>query len=150
MKSWRPAQTLKLSMLGLALIFCALGWRAVLLRAHYPAQTVAISKAAYHRRPAPKPYSFPAGGRQLFPNYRLVALYGSPSMPVLGALGEQPMDATIARVKQLAASYQPYAAEHVLPTLEIIATVASASPTDNGDYSQETAVADLQPWITAA
>ncbi len=86
----------------------------------------------------------------MFPNYRLVALYGSPGMPVLGALGEQPMDATIARVKQLAASYQPYAAEHILPTLEIIATVASASPTDNGDYSQETTAADLQPWITAA
>src|SRR5437868_5752771 len=66
------------------------------------------------------------------------------------ALGEQPIDETIARVKQLAAAYQPYATEHILPTLEIITTIASASPTDNGDYSREVAMADLQPWITAA
>jgi hypothetical protein len=99
---------------------------------------------------AAQAYKFPEGGRKLFPAYRLVALYGSPQYAALGALGQQPMDATITRVQQLAVQYQPYSTEHILPTLEIIASVASAYPTDNGDYSQETAISTLEPWVDAA
>lgn len=98
----------------------------------------------------PKPYTFPNGGRTLFPQYRLVALYGTPGEPVLGALGQQSLPATMARVKQLAKAYQPYSPQPILPTLEIITTIASASPTANHDYSQEKSAASLQPWITAA
>jgi hypothetical protein len=98
----------------------------------------------------PKPFEFPAGGRTLTPAYRFVALYGSPDMPALGALGEQPIAESIARAQALAAAYQPLTAEHVYPTLEIITTIASAPPTDNGNYSQELDIAKLQPWIDAA
>lgn len=98
----------------------------------------------------PKPFTFLEGGRQLFPNYRLVALYGSPDMPALGALGEQPVGAAITRAQQLAAQYQPLVSEHVMPTLEIIATIASATPTANNDYSQEVDSAKILPWVTAA
>jgi hypothetical protein len=101
-------------------------------------------------KPQPKPYTFPAGGRSLTPGYRLVALYGTPGDPALGVLGEQDAGATIARVKQLAAAYQPLSQQHILPTLEIIATVASAYPTDDGDYSQAIDAATIQPWITLA
>jgi len=97
-----------------------------------------------------RPYEFPNGGRQIFPNYLMVGLYGSPDMPQLGALGQQSLPATLQRVKYLAASYQPYTGRHVLPTLEIIASVAADNPTANGDYSDERSVAALQPWITAA
>jgi hypothetical protein len=100
--------------------------------------------------PAPKPYEFPAGGRELFPKYRLVALYGLPTYPVLGVLGAQDLPASIARVKQLAATYQPLSKETIYPAFEMIATVASAEPTDNGDYSRETDVATLLPWVQAA
>ncbi len=96
------------------------------------------------------PYEFPAGGRTLFPNYRLVALYGTPDVPVLGALGAQNLPRSIARAKALAKTYQPYTKEHVLPTMEIITTVASASPTENEDYSQEVDIATLRPWVKAA
>lgn len=118
-------------------------------------QTAANQKYnAANRRPQKpatiKPYTFPDGGRTLFPAYRLVALYGSPDMPELGALGEQPVDAAIARVKDLAAQYQPLMNEHAYPTLEIITTIASATPTDNGDYSQEVDMAKLWPWVKAA
>lgn len=95
-------------------------------------------------------YTFPDGGRTLFPHYRMVALYGTPGAPVLGALGEQSLSASIVRVKQLAAAYQPYSKQPILPTLEIIASVASATPTSAGDYSREISPASLQPWITAA
>lgn len=97
-----------------------------------------------------KPYTFPGGGRTIFPNYRLVALYGTPGMPVLGALGEQNLPQSIARAKALTKTYQPYTSAHLLPTVEIITTIASATPTENGDYSRELEVAVLQPWVTAA
>lgn len=99
---------------------------------------------------APMAPIFPDGSRALVPHHRLVALYGTPSMPVLGALGEQSLPATIARVKDVAAQYQPFSTEPIMPTLEIIATVASASPTEDGDYSHEIAASDLEPWVRAA
>ena len=98
----------------------------------------------------PPPYTFPNGGKILFPDYRLVALYGTPGVPALGALGQQSLPASIARVKQIAASYQPYSKQPILPTLEIIITIASATPTSNNDYSRELPASEIQPWITAA
>jgi hypothetical protein len=96
------------------------------------------------------PYIFPAGGRTLFPGYRLIALYGSPDFPPLGSLGQQPLPATINRAKTLAEQYQPLFSEHALPTLEIIATVASAAPTPNGSYSEFISTSELNTWVTAA
>lgn len=96
-------------------------------------------------------YVFPAGGRTLFPAYRLVALYGSPGEPVLGVLGQYATPGqAIAAVKSLSLEYRPLAHEHILPTLEIIATVAAADPTDNNDYSSEMDAAALGQWIAAA
>jgi hypothetical protein len=100
--------------------------------------------------PPPEPFAFPVGGRTLASTYRLVALYGTPDEPALGALGEQPLPAAIDRVKGVARSYAPLSTSPVLPTFEIIATIASSSPTGNGDYSQEVDVAKLATWIQSA
>lgn len=97
-----------------------------------------------------KPYEFPGGGRALLPNNQLVALYGTPGSTVLGALGEQDLPSAITRVKALAAEYQGLVSHPVYPTFEIIATIASASPTANGDYSREIDPASLKPWIDEA
>lgn len=113
-------------------------------------QLIAPNPARPLSLPPPPPFQFPDGGEVLMPNFHLVALYGEPDTPALGALGEQSLDASLARVKALAASYQPFSATPVMPALEIIATVASATPTDNGDYSTEVSPAVLQPWVTAA
>lgn len=80
---------------------------------------------------------------------RMVALYGHPGAPVLGVLGEQDVRASIDRVRQVAA---PYGADgrEVLPAFEIIATVASSSAGADGDYSAESSVAELRPWVDAA
>lgn len=96
------------------------------------------------------PFALPSGGKTIFPQQKLVALYGAPGAPVLGALGQQDMQASIVRVKQLSAAYQPYSQAKILPTFEIIATVASESPTENNDYSKELSQKTLQTWITAA
>jgi hypothetical protein len=92
----------------------------------------------------------PDGGQVLFPMHRLVALYGNPGTPSLGALGEQGLYASIARARHMAALYRPLSQVPVVPTFEIIATVAQGSPGPNGLYSYETPVSTLRPWVRAA
>ncbi|WP_030474937.1 hypothetical protein [Lentzea albidocapillata] len=92
----------------------------------------------------------PGGGQVLFPGRLLVCLYGHPDGPALGALGEQDLEGSIARVKKLAAEYEPLSDVPVVPALEIIATVAHGSPGPDGDYSGETDVEALRPWVERA
>lgn len=92
----------------------------------------------------------PGGGQQVLPGRRLVALYGSPGYPQLGVLGEQDPAAAAARAQQLAAQYQALVAEPVVPTFEIIATIADAEAGPDGNYSRELSVAELEPWVDAA
>jgi hypothetical protein len=92
----------------------------------------------------------PGGGQVLFPFHRLVALYGHPGTPSLGALGQQGLRASIERARRLAAAYRPLSTVPVVPAFEIIATVAEAFPGPDGDYSYETPVALLRPWVEQA
>lgn len=92
----------------------------------------------------------PGGGQVMFPGRRLVALYGHPGAPTLGVLGEQDLTASIARAREVAAQYRPLSKVPVVPTFEIIATVAQASPGYDGNYSYVTPVSDIQPWVQAA
>ena len=92
----------------------------------------------------------PEGGQLLFPGRRMVALYGTPESPALGVLGEQPLEATLARAKSVAADYAPLSDVPVVPALEIIATVAASDPGDDGDYSSERSVERLLPWVEQA
>lgn len=98
----------------------------------------------------PKLPELPFGGRSVLPGYRYVGLYGSPNFPMLGALGQQDAVATIARTKAVAAEYQSYSLEKVIPTLEIIVTVASAGATSDGNYSQELDPAHFDNLIALA
>jgi hypothetical protein len=92
----------------------------------------------------------PGGGQILFPGRRLVAMYGAPGTPALGALGEQDLSASIARIRAIAALYRPLSSVPVVPAFEIIATVAQGSAGANGLYSYETPVAQLRPWVKRA
>ena len=92
----------------------------------------------------------PGGGQIFFPGRRLVALYGHPGGAALGVLGAQDLPASIARAKQLAATYAPMSSVPVVPTFEIIATVAEAAAGDDGNYSGESSVASLLPWVQQA
>ena len=92
----------------------------------------------------------PFGGTNLIPTYRFVALYGSPAFPSLGSLGEQDLEQSVARVKELASQYQPLSDETVIPSFEIITTIASAGLTENNDYSQELDPSTIKPWIDKA
>jgi hypothetical protein len=92
----------------------------------------------------------PGGGQVLFPSHLLVALYGHPGTPSLGVLGQQDLKASIARAKQVAAAYRRLSSARVVPALEIIATVAQGSPGPDGEYSYESPVASLRPWVQQA
>ena len=92
----------------------------------------------------------PGGGQVLFPMRRIVALYGSPGTPALGALGQQDLAASISRARQVAAQYSALSKEPVIPAFEIIATVAQGSPGPARTYSYESSVASLRPWVVAA
>ncbi|HZB48178.1 MAG TPA: hypothetical protein VE547_03715, partial [Mycobacteriales bacterium] len=93
----------------------------------------------------------PGGGQVMFPGRRLVAMYGHPGSGALGVLGEQPVDAAIARAKKLAAPYRALSGRTpVVPTFEIISTVATAPPGPDGNYSFEAPVSLLKPWVDKA
>ncbi|MBP2473489.1 hypothetical protein JOF53_002361 [Crossiella equi] len=92
----------------------------------------------------------PGGGQLVLPGRRLVAMYGHPGTPSLGVLGEQGVDETIKRVKELARSYEPFSDVPVVPSLEIIATVAQGGPGVDGDYSNEVSAESLRPWVDRA
>ena len=92
----------------------------------------------------------PGGGQVLFPHRRFVALYGTPSTPALGALGEQGLEESIERAERLARKYQDLTDDLVVPAFEIIVTIASAGPGDDGQYSRRLPPEDFVPWIEAA
>jgi hypothetical protein len=92
----------------------------------------------------------PGGGQVLFPGHLLVALYGHPGAPSLGVLGQQGLSASITRAKHVAAQYRTLSSARVVPALEIIATVAQASPGPDDEYSYESPVGSLRPWVQRA
>jgi hypothetical protein len=92
----------------------------------------------------------PGGGQILFPGRLLVALYGHPGAPALGALGQQGLQASIARARKAASQYRTLSHVPVVPAFEIIATVAGARPGMDGDYSYASSVASLRPWVRQA
>lgn len=83
------------------------------------------------------------------PGALYVALYGHPGSTNLGALGEQSLPATVDRLTRQAAAYEPFG-RPVVPTFEIIATVASAFPGADGDYSNEFPDSKFEPHLDAA
>jgi hypothetical protein len=91
----------------------------------------------------------PGGGFLVFPGRRLVALYGHPGVPALGSLGEQGMRQGLERIETFREAYEGDGLD-MLPTWEIIATIADATPGSDGDYSAESSVELLREWVDFA
>ena len=94
----------------------------------------------------------PGGGLLMFESgraRRLVAMYGHPATSQLGVLGEQDPSEGVARLASIAEGYDADGSDVVL-AFEIIATVASARAGRDGDYSNETALDEIRPWIAEA
>ena len=91
----------------------------------------------------------PGGGGLVFPGRRMIALYGHSFAPELGVMGEQDPAAAAALATQYAQQYQPMEEQPVIPAFEIIVTVASEFPGEDGDYSNEAPIDTIVPWIDA-
>ena len=94
----------------------------------------------------------PGGGLLMFGedfSRRLIAIYGHPVTSALGVLGEQGPEEGVERLAEIATGYEADGAL-ILPTFEIIATVASAGAGRDGDYSAETDRDVIRPWIETA
>ncbi len=92
----------------------------------------------------------PGGGQLVFDHKRYVALYGHPGTPSLGVLGEQGTAETIDLAADRAADYADLTEDTVVPTLEVIVTVAAGSAGSDGNYSTEFDAEKFVPLIEAA
>ncbi|MCM6761865.1 hypothetical protein NB037_05470 [Rathayibacter sp. ZW T2_19] len=101
-------------------------------------------------RAAATGWQLPGGGQRLFGGHLFVAIYGTPGAPVLGVLGEQGLEATIERAATVAEPYRALTPLQVVPSLEIITTVAAGSAGGDGDYSNELPADGIRPYIDAA
>ena len=77
-----------------------------------------------------------------------VALYGKVDTDRLGVLGEYDAQGALEFAQEVSAGYRGFG-RPVVPTFEIIASVASFEEGD-GDYSNESPIAQLRPWIDVA
>ncbi len=95
------------------------------------AQTLA-GGAQEQEAPPPLP-ELPRGGRRLFPDHRIVAFYGAPQDEQLGILGIGTLRQAARKLERQA---RPYARKTrpVLPAFELIATIATAAPGEDGLY----------------
>lgn len=94
----------------------------------------------------------PGGGFYILPKEsprRYVAFYGHPETSALGALGEQGPIATLERMGPFLQAYGGDGSQ-VVPTFEMIASVAAAQATDDNDYSFEWPVEAFEEWIRVA
>ncbi|MDT8305803.1 MAG: hypothetical protein RRC07_07695 [Anaerolineae bacterium] len=125
-----------------------------------PPATPTATPAPPPATPAPtatdSPYSeiaaLPGDPQPYLSRYRLVAYYGSPPSAALGVLGAAPREVILARLREVAATYQALAAPgiHVLPTFHIITTVADRWPGPEGRYSHQMDALYLEEWLAAA
>ena len=92
----------------------------------------------------------PGGGQLVFDHTRYVALYGHPGTPSLGLLGEQGTEETIDLAADRAADYADLTEDTVVPTLEVIVTMAAGSAGSDGNYSTEFPAENFVDLIEAA
>lgn len=91
----------------------------------------------------------PPGGRTLFPDYRVVAYYGAPQDPALGALGIGTPDDAAAELEKQARTYER-PGRPVLPAMELISTIAAADPGESGDYRTHQPRSVIDRYLKAA
>ena len=93
--------------------------------------------------------TLPLGGRSIFPEYRVVAYYGTAGNAALGVLGEDTPERILPRLRRAAKGFGT-ADRKVQLAYELIASVAQASPGADGDYSQMIEMGQIRRYVDAA
>ncbi len=107
------------------------------------------SNAGAEASPTPRPIELPGGGRQIFPQHRIVGFYGHPADDELGELGIGTPDAAGKRLLEQARDYETRKRK-VLPVMELLATVATYDPGPDGTYRRRTTNGVIRRYLRAA
>jgi hypothetical protein len=99
--------------------------------------------------PPPAPPELPTGGRRIFPDYRVVAYYGAPQHVELGALGIGRPDQAVRKLRRQARHYETKR-RPVLLALELISTIATGAPGDDGKYRMHQKDRVIDRYLRAA
>jgi hypothetical protein len=129
----RAAARRRLALLGTAAALALVGGVLAGARSGGEEAVTAGASAEAQRPERPKRLELPRGGRRLFPDWRVVAYYGAPQDPQLGALGVGRLTNAVKRLERQARPYERKT-RPVLPALELIATIALADPGADGKY----------------
>jgi hypothetical protein len=89
------------------------------------------------------------GTRQWFPAGRVVAYYGTPGTASLGVLGATGPEQAAYQLEKAASAYRS-PGRVVVPTFELIATVADPEPGPDGSYSHAISTADVWRYLAVA
>jgi hypothetical protein len=90
----------------------------------------------------------PRGGRSVFPEYRLVGFSGAPGSEAFGRLGIGAIDDRTAEIEKIGPVYAQGRA--VMPVLDLIATIAHATPQADGMYRTRQPDAVVDEYLAAA
>jgi hypothetical protein len=97
----------------------------------------------------PPPQELPGGGRELFPERRVVSFYGAPQDERLGELGIGTPAQAGSRLLDQAKAYRSEE-RPVLPAFELIAAIADPFPGDDGLYSSRQKKGVIREYLEAA
>jgi hypothetical protein len=97
----------------------------------------------------PEPAELPRGGRSILPEHRVVAYYGAPQDPQLGALGIGRPDGAARRLERQARPYERKR-RPVLPALELITVIATAHGGADGRYRTRQEAPVIRRYLHAA
>jgi hypothetical protein len=108
-----------------------------------------VEKAKEAKAKPKPPRELPRGGRELFPDHRIVAFYGAPGNDELGALG---IGTPAQAGRRLLAQMRQYrrGGRTLLPAMELIAVVAAGSAGDDGMYSRIQGHGVVKRYLAAA
>ena len=95
------------------------------------------------------PAELPRGGREIVPRNRVVAFYGAPRDPELGALGIGSPNRVARRLERQASQYaRPD--RPVLPAFELISTLVTQEAGENGDHALHEEDSTIRRYLRAA
>jgi hypothetical protein len=99
--------------------------------------------------PPPPQKELPQGGRTVFPQYRVVAYYGTGGTASLGVLGQGAPEEAAEAIDKAAQGFAT-PDRKVQPAMEFIATVADSYPGPDGAYSHQVDKAKVQQYLDVA
>ena len=108
---------------------------------------LAAAVPAHAQEPAAR--ELPRGGTKIFPAHRVVAFAGTPGIPELGALGVGSLETAVRRLRRQARPYHRRG-RPILPALDLIATICSATPGADGKFRYRRPLRIVERHLAAA